>query len=77
MSIQYFTGSATIQNLVLDVTCEVCNITAKYELSQLSVSHVSNDGKRGGVFFTLQCPFCLTWHTEVGLYKSVSDGKKG
>lgn len=75
MSIQYFKNSAVVLGLTLDVTCKICNISTNYKLKQLSVSHVSNDGERGGVYFTLQCPFCLTWHTEIRLYKSVSASK--
>lgn len=76
MPTMYTENKAKVNDIVLDVTCAVCNISFKVQRKHLSTSHVSNDGKRPGVFFTFQCPFCLTWHTEVGLYKTISDGLK-
>ncbi len=78
MTIKYEYDQAYITEVVVTITCIVCGIPHEYPRHELSTSHVSDNGKRPGVFFTFQCKFCLTWHSEVGLYKTRSDFlKKG
>ena len=69
-------NEARVLNLILIVMCELCNKSFAIPHKQLSTSHYSNDGKRPGMYFGFQCPDCLTWHTEVPLYKTHFDERK-